>query len=139
MKRPNGKRTNEFQWIVEDLESHPSFVQRKMMGCELISFDGKQCLVFADKADPWNGLLLCTSQEHHESLRREFASLTQHPILKKWVYLPAAASDFEETANAIVRSVRRGDLRIGVESKPKKRPAAKRKAKTSSTEPKGKK
>ena len=126
--RSKAKRINDFQWIVEDLESLPSFVQMKMMGCELISLDGKQRLVLADKEEPWNGLLICTSHEYHDSLINDFPTLRSHSVLKKWLYLPMSASDFEETAHSIAKLVRRGDSRIGVEPKPKNRNSRNRKA-----------
>ncbi len=121
------KRQNDYQWIVESLEDRPSFTQKQMMGCQLIGLDGKQQLVLADREPPFNGLLICTSVEHHESLRSEFPALRPHPVLKKWVYLEPQSEDFEQTALAITEKVLKGDPRIGVISKPRKR-ASKKKA-----------
>lgn len=123
VKRVVRRRANEYQWIVEELETRSTFTAKAMMGCELIGLNGLQRLVLADKAEPWRGLLVCTNRDQHESLCREFKSLRPHPVLGKWLYLSAACDDFESTALALADLVLRADSRIGVESKPRKRAA----------------
>ncbi|MGE0527960.1 MAG: hypothetical protein AB7P49_12905, partial [Bdellovibrionales bacterium] len=105
------RNANEFQWIVEGLEGLPAFHQMKMMGCELISVEGKYRLVLADKVEPWKGLLVCTSKDHHHSLFIDLPALRPHPVLGKWLYLSPAVPDFEGVAELIVSLVRNGDPR----------------------------
>lgn len=78
-------------------------------------------------AEPWNGLLIPTDHQFHESIRKDFKTVKQHPVLKKWLYLPEASEDFETMASDVVEAIRMNDQRFGVE--PKER--VKRKSKKS--------
>lgn len=91
-----------------------------MFGCDAAYLDGLLCLVVADRAEPWNGLLVCTSQAHHASLMAQMPALRPHPELGKWLYLPQGHEDFESLAAAIVRGVRGRDERIGVPPRPRR-------------------
>ncbi|OFZ78394.1 MAG: hypothetical protein A2583_13980 [Bdellovibrionales bacterium RIFOXYD1_FULL_53_11] len=83
---------------------------------------GQLQIVLSDDGDElWSGLLVATAHEHHASLQKEFPALKPHTMLRKWLYLPQTHPSFEEAAAAIVDVVRRGDPRIGVEPKPRKR------------------
>ena len=113
------KAIHPLQWIAEPLEGHPSFVQKKMFGCEALCLHDRQMLILAAKDEPWNGLLVCTFREHHGSLMKEFPSLRPHSVLGKWLYISQADLDFEEAAQALGVLALKADLRIGVESKPK--------------------
>ncbi|MBI2347324.1 MAG: hypothetical protein HYV05_01585 [Deltaproteobacteria bacterium] len=90
-----------------------------MFGCKGCYLHGRLVLVLAARDEPWNGLLVPTEKKHHESLLRDYKGLITHPILKKWLYLPESDGDFEESARALVESIKADDPRIGVESKPK--------------------
>ena len=46
----------------------------------------------------WNGIMFPTEQTHHASLIAEFPGLRPHPVLGKWLYLPAERDDFEASA-----------------------------------------
>jgi hypothetical protein len=115
------KSIHPLQWITEPLESHPLFVQKKMFGGEIVGLHGKQVLFFIAKDEPWNGLFVCTSREHHPSLIKEHPSLKPHTILGKWLYISQTHRTFETVAMAITKDVLQGDPRIGVESKPRKK------------------
>ena len=75
-----------------------------MFGCLAVYVKEKIVLVLRDKlkntAD--NGVWLATTEEHHESLRREFPNMRSITVLGKavtgWQVLPADAPDFEEAA-----------------------------------------
>ncbi len=108
------KKSHPLQWIADQLEMHPSFVQKKMFGCEALCLRKKQSLVLAAKDEPWNGLMVCTSREHHTSLRKELPSLKPHSVLKKWLYISQKSTDFEETAQRLIDFTLKGDARIGV-------------------------
>ena len=77
---------------------------RPMFGCLAIYVEDKILLILRDKRDKTadNGVWLATSEEHHESLRREFPNMRSIQILRKkvtgWQVLPADAPDFEEAA-----------------------------------------
>ncbi|AKQ56864.1 hypothetical protein [Bordetella hinzii] len=113
-------RLNSLAWVFEPLEDEPGYARRKMFGCDAAYLDGLLCLVVADRAEPWNGLLVCTSQAHHASLMAQMPALRPHPELGKWLYLPQGHEDFESLAAAIVRGVRGRDERIGVPPRPRR-------------------
>jgi|SRR5208337_2291743 len=92
---------------------------RPMFGCLAVYVQDKIVLILRDKpsntAD--NGVWLATTQEHHESLRREFPDLRSIQVLGKpvtgWQVLPSDAPDFEAAALRACDLVLAGDPRIG--------------------------
>ena len=100
-----------------------------MFGCLAVYVEEKIVVILRDKSEKTadNGVWLATTEEHHESLRREFPSMRSIGVLGKkvtgWQVLPAEASDFEETALHACELILGGDERIG------KIPGARRKAK----------
>jgi hypothetical protein len=92
---------------------------RSMFGCLAVYVDEKIVLILRDKqgesAD--NGVWLATTEEHHESLRREFPEMRSIQIFRKkvtgWQVLPADAPDFEEAALRACELVAARDPRIG--------------------------
>jgi hypothetical protein len=90
-----------------------------MFGCLAVYVDEKIVLILRDRpknrAD--NGVWLATTQEQHESLRREFPSMRSIRVLGKkvtgWQVLPADAADFEEAALHACELVLAKDPRIG--------------------------
>lgn len=115
------KAVHPLGWVAEPLEDHPTFARKKMFGCEMLCLHDRQALVLAAKDEPWNGLLVCTSREHHASLMMDFPALKPHSVLGKWLYVSQAHADFEELAVRIARHALRADPRLGVESKLKSR------------------
>lgn len=118
------------QWIADLFSDEPTFVQRRMFGCEAIYLNYRLTLVLAADKEPWNGLLVCTAREFHESLRSAHPELAPHAILGKWLYVSQNCPSFEQIAQAIAKKVIAGDARIGVEAKPKKISKTKKPAKT---------
>ena len=86
-----------------------------MFGCLAIYLYGRLMLVLASGEEPWNGLLIPTEHQFHDAIVKEFNDVVQHPVLKKWLYLPEATEDFETVASDIVDAVRMNDQRFGVE------------------------
>jgi hypothetical protein len=90
-----------------------------MFGCLAIYVKDKIVLILRDKPESTadNGVWLATTQEHHESLRREFPNMRSIQVLGKpvtgWQVLPADAPDFEQVALRACELVLAGDLRIG--------------------------
>jgi hypothetical protein len=92
---------------------------RSMFGCLAIYVQDKIVLILRDKRDQTadNGVWLATTEEHHQSLRREFPNMRSIQVLGKkvtgWQVLPADAQDFEEAALRACELVLAGDPRIG--------------------------
>jgi hypothetical protein len=105
--------------FVLDAISTLSPYTRPMFGCLAIYVKDKIVLILRDKpkntAD--NGVWLATTQEHHQSLRREFPSMRSIQVLGKrvtgWQVLPVDAPDFESAAQRACELVLAGDPRIG--------------------------
>jgi hypothetical protein len=92
---------------------------RPMFGCLAIYVKDKIVLILRDKAGATadNGVWLATTEEHHQSLRREFPHMRSIQVLGTnvtgWQVLPVDAPDFEETALRACELVAAGDPRIG--------------------------
>lgn len=119
------KPEHPLQWLAEPLADEPSFELKSWFGGRTIMLGGNHQLFLSTQGEPWQGVLVCTFHEHQPSLLAEFPSLRQHPILKKWLYLPESAETFERDAKRLVQLVRARDPRIGIppSSKKKKRDA----------------
>jgi hypothetical protein len=92
---------------------------RPMFGCLAIYVQDKIVLILRDKPNQTtdNGVWLATTEEHHQSLRRDFPNMRSIEVLGKkvtgWQVLPADAPDFEEAAMHACELVLAGDQRIG--------------------------
>lgn len=101
---------------------------RPMFGCLAVYLGEKIVVCLRDKRDATaddNGVWLATTEEHHDSLRREFPSMRSIRVLGKpvtgWQLLPADAADFEESALRACELIARGDPRIGKVPKARRR------------------
>ena len=122
-------KPHPLDWVVEELRDQPSYLEKPMFGCRACYLMGELKLVLASAdEEPWNGVLVATSKEHHESLRREIAALAPHPVLGKWLYLSEQDEDFERLSGQVIRLILRADTRIGVPPS-SKRSSGKRKSK----------
>jgi len=94
---------------------------RPMFGCLAIYVQDKIVLILRNKDKPGqtadNGVWLATTEEHHQSLRRDFPNMRSIQVLGKkvtgWQVLPADAQNFEEAALRACELVLAGDTRIG--------------------------
>jgi hypothetical protein len=92
---------------------------RSMLGCLAVYVQDKIVLILRDKHEGTadNGVWLATTEEHHQSLRREFPNMRSIQVFGKkvtgWQILPAEAKDFEEAALRACELVLAGDPRIG--------------------------
>ncbi|WP_250536274.1 hypothetical protein [Caballeronia sp. AZ10_KS36] len=111
---------NSLVWIFEPFERDATFIRKRMFGCDAAYIDGMLCLVAADREKPWNGLLVCTSQERHAALVDAIPALKPHPVLGKWLYVAQEHPDFETVAQQLTALVLARDPRIGVEPKPRR-------------------
>jgi hypothetical protein len=103
---------------------------RPMFGCLAIYVGDKIVLMLREKRKQRedNGLWLATTEEHHKSLRREFASMRSIQLFGKevtgWQVLPADAADFEEAAIRACELIIARDPRIGKVPKGRRKPKA---------------
>ena len=114
------KKQHRLLWLVESIMDEPSYLERSMFGCLAIYLQGRMVLLMSEGEEPWNGLLIPTEHEHHKSILNEFNDVVQHPVLKKWLYLPEDIEDFEAVAADIVHAIEMNDARFGVEPKERK-------------------
>jgi len=124
MGQPRAVPAHPLAWLFEPLEDHSNYMRRKMFGCEAAYMEGRLTLLLAAGEEPWNGLMVATGREFHPALQSQWMQLKPHPVLGKWLYLSQSDPAFEEVATAIVEQVRKGDPRIGVEPRPRKRKRA---------------
>ena len=105
--------------FVLDALSGLSPYTRPMFGCLAVYVRDKIVLILRDKPKSTsdNGVWLATSEEHHQSLRREFPNMRSIQVLGKpvtgWQVLPLDAPDFESSAQRACELVLAGDPRIG--------------------------
>ncbi len=108
-------------WTVESLQDEPSYLDRAWFGCRAVYLRGLMVLVLCSGEEPWNGLLIPTVHQFHQDIMKDFSGMVQHPVLKKWLYLPENSEDFETAAMDLVEAIRMGDQRIGIEPNERKR------------------
>jgi hypothetical protein len=120
------KPEHPLQWLAEPLADEPSFVLKSWFGGRTIMLHGRHHLFLTTQGEPWQGVLVCTFHEHQASLRTEFPALVQHPVLKKWLYLPESVESFERDARRLVQLVRARDSRLGILPSAKKKRRTKR-------------
>lgn len=118
-KRP-AARLNSLLWILDPLERDANYAHRKMFGCDAAYLDEALYLVVADRDDPWNGVLVCTSRERQAALMADIPNLLPHPELGKWLYLPQSDEQFEAVAARLAALALARDPRMGVIPKPKR-------------------
>ncbi len=119
------KPEHPLEWLADPLRDDPTFVLKSWFGGRTIMLHGLHHLFLTTQGPPWQGVLVCTFHEHQPSLLAEFPALRQHPVLKKWLYLPEDAETFETDAQRLVQLVRVRDPRIGIPPSPRKKRAAK--------------
>jgi hypothetical protein len=121
------KPEHALQWLADPLLKEPTLQLKPWFGGRTIMLNGRHHLFLTTQAEPWQGVLVCTYHEHHDSLRADFPSLEQHSVLKKWLYLPESSDTFEQDAKRLVQLVKARDPRLGIEpsTKRKRKPGTK--------------
>ncbi|MCB0378994.1 MAG: hypothetical protein KDD33_10925 [Bdellovibrionales bacterium] len=144
--KKKAKKVYELTWSFENFEEHSTFYTKSMFGCLAAYVHHRMMSLLAESEgdrtyrdvtfdfDIWNGILYPTEFEHQDSIQKEFPNLIQHPVLKKWLYLPIKAKNFEETAHDIALCIRKNDKRFGIY--PQLSRPGKKKKKTSKTKKK---
>ncbi len=120
------KKVFQLAWVYEDLEAEPSFFTKRMFGGLAVYCHGKMVMLLAESPgdreyrgqtfdfDIWNGILLPTEYAHHDRLKKKWAILKQHPVLKKWLYLPQDTDAFDSAIDDIVTAIHRDDPLLGI-------------------------
>jgi hypothetical protein len=114
------KIRNSLLWIFDAFEREPGYLRKPMFGCDAAYLDGLLCLIAADRKKPFNGLLVCTSQDRHAALIEDMPALRTHPVIGKWLYVEQADPAFEATAQRLTALVLARDPRVGVEPQARK-------------------
>ena len=119
------KTSLPFEFVLEQLYSVDVDI-RPMFGCFAIYVNNKIVLILRKKMNfvTDNGVWLATNKEHHSSLKQLFPSMRSIKVFGKesnWQNLPDDANDFEEMVLRACELIRRGDNRIGRETKAKAR------------------
>ncbi len=120
-KKQRAARQNSLLWILEPLERDAGYTHRNMFGADAAYLDGLLYLIVADRDDPWNGVMVSTSQDRHAALLADIPELIPHPVLGKWLYLPQSNESFESIAATLAMLAVARDPRMGVVPKPRAR------------------
>ena len=109
-----------YEGLLEPIAARHSLRLRRMFGCWGYYVDDRLVWVSAAGRPPWRGILVPTAREHHAELQRAIPALRVHPVLGKWLYLPARHSEFEAAADTVAGLIADGDQRIGVVPPPRR-------------------
>ena len=60
------------RWVVESIEEERSYLEKPMFGCLAIYLHGRLSLLLSSGDEPWNGLLIPTDHQFHESIKKDF-------------------------------------------------------------------
>jgi hypothetical protein len=118
-----------YEFVLDALADLPTET-RTMFGCLAVYLGDKIVLILRDRRDvpADNGVWLATTEEHHESLAREFPSMRSIQLFGKeitgWQVLPADAPDFEQAALHACELILARDPRIGKVPKSRQKPIA---------------
>jgi hypothetical protein len=120
------RKTLPYAFVLEALA--PLAIEtRSMFGCLAVYVGDKIVLLLRDRPNEIadNGVWLATTEEHHDSLRRDFPNMRSIQLLGKgvtgWQVLPADAPDFEQAALQACERIVARDPRIGKVPKSRRR------------------
>lgn len=124
------KDLTNLKWIEELLPE--GYTRKHMFGGFAYYLNGKIILTmfestgdrtYKDKTynfDIWNGCMFPSERENHPAILKKFPYLLNHPVLPKWLYLPADSEDFDQLIEGPLRELRRHSPLFGSIPKPKK-------------------
>lgn len=126
----------------EELSSKDSFYYKKFFGGLSIYVYGRMVAFLSEHpgdkewrgkkfaTDIWNGCLIPSSREHHDSLLKTIKGTVVHPVIEKWLYLPQDSKHFEASMIHLVELVRRKNPLVGIEPEIKNPKKSKKKKKS---------
>jgi hypothetical protein len=124
-----------YEFVLDALADLPTET-RTMFGCLAVYLGDKIVLILRDGREPPadNGVWLATTEEHHQSLAREFPNMRSIQLfgnkITGWQVLPADAPDFEQAALRACELIVARDPRIGKVPKSRRKSIARTAAKT---------
>ncbi len=68
----------------------------------------------------WNGCMFPVEKDLHSEVLKVFPFFINHPVLPKWLYLPAESENFENNVELIIKEIRRKNFWFGTFPKQKK-------------------
>jgi hypothetical protein len=128
---PKPRKTPPHSFVLEAI-SELSPVTKHMFGCLAVYVEEKIVLILRQRPEYTddNGVWLATTEEHHESLRREFPNMRSIQLFEKkvtnWQILPVDAPDFEESSLRACELILTRDPRIGKIPKSRRRSRSKK-------------
>jgi hypothetical protein len=127
MKLKVGKgRPVAFDFVLDELFPVNPRV-KPMFGCHAVYVKDQIVLILRKKegVDSDNGVWVATTQEHHDSLRKDLPSIKPISVFggvqSGWRNLPSADEHFEEEVMKVCNLIIKGDHRIGKTPKPRKK------------------
>lgn len=101
-------------WLIEPLRELPDYRERRMFG-GLAGYLGEQIVVVLTRGDDphWLGVLFPVEFAEHGAVLAAFPDLSEHSVLRKWLFLPESHQRFDETGRAVVARIVAGDRRFG--------------------------
>jgi hypothetical protein len=124
-----------YEFVLDALADLPTET-RTMFGCLAVYLGDEIVFILRDRRDSAsdNGVWLATTEEHHESLGREFPNMRSIQLFGKgitgWQVLPADAPDFEQAALRACELITARDPRIGKVPKSRQKSIARTAPKT---------
>lgn len=82
MESPSKRRKKEqpLRWVIEPMLEEPSYLEKSMFGCVACYVHGRLSLLLSSGEEPWNGLLIPTDHQFHDSILRDYQNIVQHPF-----------------------------------------------------------
>ena len=124
--RKKAKKVYQYTWAFEPFEEEDDFFTKKMFGCLAAYCHGKMVMLLAENPgdreyrgnkfdfDIWNGVLFPTEYEYQDKITKKYKNLIQHPVLKKWLYLPHDSNHFENDVNRIGKEIQKNNKHFGI-------------------------
>ena len=125
------KDLGELKWVEELLPK--DYLRKHMFGgfayyvntkLVLAVFEGDSSKVHNKVTYPfavWNGCLFPVERIHHQEIHRLFPFLVPHPVLPKWMYLPAETEDFDILVENVIKQIGKDSPLFGIIPKAKSR------------------
>lgn len=120
------KKVFSYEVFCEPLQHSESYFTKAMFGGLAVYYNDLMVLMLTESKndkeyrgktydfDIWDGLLVPTDRRHHSHLKSNMPELINHPVLSKWLFLPASSNNFEACASKICEWIIKSDPKIGI-------------------------